>query len=285
MVTLSGLGFRYEKHKPLFEDLNLTLAPGNIYGLLGKNGAGKTTLLKIISGLIYPERGKALIGNRETKSRSPGIMEDLYFLPEVCSLPKLRVDEYMAIYSPFYPRFSVDQFYDYLKIFGIDDESHLSKLSHGEKKKIAIAFALAASTKLLLLDEPTNGLDIPGKSTFRKLIAASFAEDKIIVISTHQVRDMNGIIDPVVILDKGRVILNESLSRINSRVSVAMTAAEPGGEDILYYESTMGGYAVITKNDGNDDGEIDIELLFNSVVGENSKVNTAIGGEVRNVRE
>ena len=129
-------------------------------------------------------------------------METIYFIPEEVYVPALTVEGYKKLFSPFYPEFNEEQFYSYLEQLDVKDKGKLNGISFGQQKKFIIAFALACNTKVLLLDEPTNGLDIPSKIKFRKLIASVFTDDKIIFISTHQIRDLDNLIDRVIIVDK-----------------------------------------------------------------------------------
>jgi len=280
MINISNLNFGYKKKNLLFNNLNLVLTPGNIYGLLGKNGAGKTTLLKLISGLLYPQTGVCTIDGEKTAGRDPDLLREIFFLPEISFLPPVKIKEYLEIYSPFYPRFDKKKFYEYMKKLEIKANGKITNLSYGQRKKFSIAFALAAETKLILLDEPTNGLDIPAKSVFRKLVASSISEEKLFVISTHQVRDMKHLIDPIIILDNGEVIFNRQISEIEQKLSLTLQREEPDKDEILYYENTLGGYAVLSKNNDGEDNDIDTELLFNAVVDKSEKVRALFNAEV-----
>ena len=272
MINFSNVKFGYKKKKPLFDDFNIGFMPGNIYGLLGKNGAGKTTLLKLISGLLYPQSGSCTFENYATMKRKPEILSEIFFLPENSYLPSVTFKEYIELYAPFYRNFDSNRFLKYLSDLEIEGAGNITSLSYGQKKKFSIAFALAANTKVLLLDEPTNGLDIPAKSVFRKLVASSVSEEKIFIISTHQVRDMKHLIDPILILDEGEIIFNRQIAEIEKRLSLELMREKPEIDDALYYENTLGGYAVLTENKNGSENEIDIELLFNAVVDKNKKV-------------
>lgn len=280
MVKITEMSFFYRKRDPLFEEFSLELIPGNIYGLLGKNGAGKTTLLKIISGLLFPHKGDCLLDNQETLERKPKVLQEIIFLPENSYLPPVSIHEYLEVYSPFYSRFDKQKFSRFLDELEIKDNSKINSLSYGQKKKLSLAFSLAANTKVLLLDEPTNGLDIPAKTVFRKLVAESIDENKIFLISTHQVRDMKHLIDPILILDKGKILFHQSLQSIEERMSLSLQKEEPSGQDIIYYESTLGGYASLNLNSDGLESEIDIELLFNAVTADHEKVNSIFTTEV-----
>jgi ABC-2 type transport system ATP-binding protein len=211
MITIHDLTFRYDKKIPLFDHLELELAPGHIYGLLGKNGAGKTTLLKLICGLTFPMGGTIMAGEKTPGERKPEYLQELFFLPEEVYLPAANPSKLLSLYAGFYPAFNEADFRSMLKQFEVDYDQKLSKLSYGQKKKVLIAFALACNTRYLLLDEPTNGLDIPSKATFRSMLAGSCNEERIILISTHQVRDLESLIDHVLILDQGSIILSRSV--------------------------------------------------------------------------
>jgi ABC-2 type transport system ATP-binding protein len=264
-VKARGLQFGYGRSL-LFDDLDLELQTGNIYGLLGKNGAGKTTLLRLMAGLAFPGAGEIETMGYRAQTRSPGMMEEIFFLPEEFYLPHMRVEEYLALYAPFYPRFDHGAMEEYLAEFEIPRTRKLGALSYGQKKKFILAFGLACGSTVFILDEPTNGLDIPSKSIFRKMVASALTEERVFIISTHQVRDMENLIDPVVILENGRIIFNHSLEEIGSRLSVRKVRELPGSANILYSESDLSGYTVVTANDGEGEFPSDLELLFNTVV-------------------
>jgi len=143
--------------------------------------------------------------------RKPEYLQELFFLPEEVYLPAGCPSKLLSLHAGFYPAFSESGFRSMLKQFEVDYDQKLAKLSYGQKKKVLIAFALACNTRYLLLDEPTNGLDIPSKATFRSLLAGALEEDRILLISTHQVRDLQSLIDHILILDQGRIILSRSV--------------------------------------------------------------------------
>jgi ABC-2 type transport system ATP-binding protein len=269
MVTTAGirleeLSFGYTRER-LFDDLALRLEPGNIYGLLGKNGAGKTTLLKLICGLRLAERGSCDVLGYEPRTRAAGLLEDVCFVPEEFHIPTLSAEQYLAVYAPFYPRFSAEAFEEYCREFGIDRKKRLTTLSYGQKKKFLLAFGLASGCRLLLLDEPTNGLDIPSKSQFRKLLAGAGDTERIILISTHQVRDMENLIDPIIILDQGRIIFNQPMHEVTRRMRMELEPEEPAPGEALYSDKALGGYVVVRESFDGEEGRIDLETLFNTV--------------------
>ncbi|MBN2625838.1 MAG: ABC transporter ATP-binding protein [Spirochaetales bacterium] len=280
MITIDNLTFRYGK-KPLFDNLNLSLKEGNIYGLLGMNGAGKTTLLKVLSGQLFRKEGDADVLGFDPGIRHPEMLREIFYLPEEFFLPRTSVEVYLKLYSPFYERFNKEEFEGYCEIFQLDLTQKLSDYSFGQKKKFLLAFGLASGTKLLILDEPTNGLDIPSKSQFRKTVASAITPERSFLISTHQVRDMENLIDPIVILHQGKVILNNTLEEVSSRIRMEKTLGEPApSESILYSEKVPGGYYSIRKAASpSEESALDLEVLFNGVVTDPMGIGALIGEE------
>ncbi|HLX90418.1 MAG TPA: ABC transporter ATP-binding protein [Puia sp.] len=274
MVEIVNLSFGYRKKKLLYKNLSLTLDTGSIYGLLGKNGAGKSTLLKNLIGLLFPNTGKILVDGQEPRKRSPAFLESMYFIPEEVYVPSLTIPSYKRLFAPFYPRFDEKKFYDYLDQLDVRDEGKLTTLSFGQQKKFIIAFALACRTRVLLLDEPTNGLDIPSKIRFRKLISSVFDEDRMIFISTHQIRDLDNLIDRVIIVDQGELLLNASVADIAEKLAFRTVSEISTQEDVLYQEDSLRGYSIVTKNDTANSSKVNLEHLFNAVTDNPAKIKT-----------
>lgn len=264
MVDIRNLSFGYKKNRLLFNGLNLQFPTGNIYGLLGKNGAGKTTLLKHIAGLLTPQQGDCLVFDHPSRLRHPNMLNDVYFIPEEFQLPAVSIKMFVKLHAPFYPHFDEAMFQCHMQEFEISDQGHIASLSFGQKKKFLIAFGLSTCTRLLILDEPTNGLDIPSKSQFRRIIASSMNEERSIIISTHQVRDLSSLIDHVIILESGQVAFHQSTVEVSSKLSFLQTK-NTDHLKVLYHEQVLGGSAVVCHNQG-DETEIDLELLFNGVI-------------------
>jgi len=263
MIELKNMDFSYSKKKKIFEDLSLTIEGGHIYGLLGKNGAGKTTLLKLMTGLRFPQSGSSTVFGIETKKRSIKMLEEIYFLPEEIWLPDVRVDGYLKMYANSYPDFDHDLFKRCLTEFEINPEDKMKKMSFGQRKKVAISFALATQCKILIMDEPTNGLDIPSKGQFRKLAAEVIGDDRCIILSTHQVRDLESLIDTVIILDESRILLNNTIEQICNKLLFKTLMTLEGQNDVIYSEFTPRGYLAVTPNMGGMDSNVDLEVLFN----------------------
>ncbi len=267
MIELKDVRFGYRKGQQLFDGLSLELQGGRIYGLLGKNGAGKTTLMKIMSGLRFAQSGTSTVLGEPSQWRHPSMLQDLYYLGEEMWAPDLSVEEFTNCYSVFYPKFSNEQMETYLKEFEITDKKQkVSKMSHGQKKKVLISFALATNVKILMMDEPTNGLDIPSKSTFRKVMAMAADEERMFLISTHQVRDLHSLIDTILVLDGGEIIVNATIDEITEKLLFKAVESLDEVPDCIYSEDTLRGIYTISRNKSGEPSKLDIELFFNGVL-------------------
>lgn len=269
MIEISNLTFGYGKNA-LFQDLNLTLKAGHIYGLLGKNGAGKSTLLKNIAGLVFPVSGTCKVNGYTSKNRLPDFLQELFFVPEDIYMPAISAKQYAANTGHFYPNFNNQQFNKMLAEFNVPDNKSLTQLSFGQQKKVVIAFGIATNTSLLIMDEPTNGLDIPSKAEFRRIIASSLTEDRCIIISTHQVRDLDNLIDSILVLHDQKIVVNSSMDQIAERVNFGTVPANTTG--YLYAEPSLSGLHAITLNTDNSYSKVDMELLFNAIISNNEQL-------------
>ena len=266
MIQFKEVDFTYSPKAKLLLDLNLRFEPGRIHGLLGKNGEGKSTLLKLVAGLLFPQKGKVEVMNFTPAKRNPEMLRDIYFLPEELPHHTLSIARFQQVYAPFYPNFSATLFDDCLKEFEIPSKDwKMNKLSYGQKKKIFVAFGLATRTKILLMDEPTNGLDIPSKGQFRRMVASALDENRCIIISTHQVRDLDSLIDNLVIMDNHEIALNETIETITDRLLFRVQDADSKNAPVIYSENTLRGVFQVCENSNHEDSRLDIELLFNAV--------------------
>lgn len=268
MIQIVNLNFGYRDKPLLFKNLNLVLNKGHIYGLLGKNGAGKSTLLKNMTGLAFPEQGSCLFNGINVANRPVTVLEEIFFIAEELFVPSLTPVQFVANTAEFYPKFSKTDFYRYMKALDVDLNGVMDKQSYGQQKKAMIAFGLATNTSLLIMDEPTNGLDIPSKVQFRKLIASVLTEARCIVISTHQVRDLDSLIDTLLVLHEQEIIVNQSVDEITEKLTFGIfpdTESLP----VLYEEEGMRGKNAILRNTNSKFSKIDLELLFNALTSGN----------------
>ena len=263
MITLKELSFSYSRKKEVLDRINLEVGSGHICGLLGKNGEGKTTLLNLLSGQIFPDQGSCLVLEETPSERNARFLQQIFLLPEEISMPEVTAIEYIKMYAPFYPTFRDDICKACVESFEINLSDRLSKMSQGQRKKVAITLALAAHTPLLLMDEPTNGLDIPSKATFRRLVAALIDDNQTVIISTHQVRDLESLIDTVLILDQRQILLNKTLNEIGEKLYFGPLLPE---EKALYSEPTPQGTIGVTARDGKEETAVSLELLFNAAI-------------------
>ena len=263
MITLKELSFSYSRKKEVLDRINLEVGSGHICGLLGKNGEGKTTLLNLLSGQIFPDQGSCLVLEEIPSERNARFLQQIFLLPEEISMPEVTAIEYIKMYAAFYPTFRDDICKACVESFEINLSDRLSKMSQGQRKMVAITLALAAHTPLLLMDEPTNGLDIPSKATFRRLVASLIDDNQTVIISTHQVRDLESLIDTVLILDQRQILLNKTLNEIGEKLYFGPLLPE---EKALYSEPTPQGTIGVTARDGKEETAVSLELLFNAAI-------------------
>lgn len=220
MISIKNVRFGYNSRQVVLDDFSLEFTQGGIYGLLGKNGTGKSTLLYLMMGLLRPQKGSVAIDGVCTSLRSPEVMSEVFLVPEEYDLPPISLRKYVEVIKPFYPRFSNELLEQCLANFDMTTDIDLGSLSMGQKKKVYMSVALAANTRYLLMDEPTNGLDILSKSQFRKAVIEGMSADKTIIISTHQVHDVELLLDHVCIIERNRVLLNEPIEEKDQAVNL-----------------------------------------------------------------
>ena len=271
MIEIQHLDFHYRKQNRLFDDFSLRLEQGKIVGLLGKNGAGKTTLLRLIAGLLPPQRGFMEVNGYQPFKRNPHFLENVYMIPEEFSLPSITIEGYLKAMTPLYRSFDRKKLDDIFEQFELKASDSLHRLSHGQRKKFLIAFALASNCKLLVFDEPTNGLDIPSKSLFRKVMVGSISDEQLVLISTHQVKDIDTIIDEIVVVDNGKMIFREDYTKIGQKYWFEVVQDIDRLAGVCHWEKSPMGYRVMRRADGEKETSIDLELLFNAII--NYKIN------------
>ncbi|MEO5909872.1 MAG: ABC transporter ATP-binding protein [Pelobium sp.] len=248
----------------------MKLEGGHIYGLFGENGAGKSTLLKNIAGLVYAQSGNLNVMGFDPKKRQPALLQEICFIPEEFDLPAIKIKDYVKGIAPFYPKFDHQHFGVLLKEFDIPTEQKLNSMSYGQKKKFIIAFGLATQARLIIMDEPTNGLDIPSKTQFRKIMASVLTDDRCIIISTHQVRDLDNLIDTVIMLNQNKVALKASVEEITEKL--CFKRVKELDDTVIYSEPSLAGYQAVFPNIHHQESKLDIELLFNALLIESKKL-------------
>ena len=266
MIDVNNISFKYAgSKKQVFDDFSLKLEENRIYGLLGKNGTGKSTLLYLLSGLLRPSCGSVCCDGIATKDREPETLRDIFLVTEEFEMPAICLSEYVKLYKPFYPNFSDEILQGCLADFELPADVRLGELSMGQRKKAYIAFAMATNTKYLLMDEPTNGLDIPSKSQFRKAIANNMSEERTLLISTHQVHDVESLLDHILILSQRKLLLNASVADLTEKYVFEYRPVDDHSAAV-YSEPSPQGVAVMAERCEDDaETQLNLELLFNAV--------------------
>ena len=273
MIDVNQVSFSYGRRKPkVLDGFSMQLNQGAVYGLLGKNGTGKSTLLYLMAGLLRPQSGKVCYKGVDTMLRRPSTLQDMFLVPEEFALPNVSLKQYVKLNAPFYPNFSDELLRSCLRDFDMNEDIHLGELSMGQKKKAFMCFALATNTSLLMMDEPSNGLDIPSKSQFRKVIASGMSDEKAVIISTHQVRDIDSLLDHVLIMDASELLLNESVASICDKLYFTEQGMNEPIDDALYVQPSVQGNSVILPNTYGEESKLNLEVLFNAMLAERVKM-------------
>ena len=273
MLQVENISFSYRRgKKEVLHDFSLSLERGRVYGLLGKNGAGKSTLLYLMSGLLTPKSGKIMYHDTDVRRRLPITLQDMFLVPEEFELPPISLVSYVELNSQFYPRFSKEDMVKYLHYFEMEQDIDLGALSMGQKKKVFMSFVLDTNTSVVILYDPTIGLDIPGKSQFRKFIASGMSDDRTIIISTHQVRDIDKILDHVVIMDNSNVLLDASTANICSKFLFVESDDRELAEAAIYTLPSIQGNFLMLPNTDDEESEINLELLFGAALTDPEKI-------------
>lgn len=262
MIEIKDLAFSYGK-TPILKSITTTLEEGRIYGLLGENGVGKTTLLTLLCGLKKVCSGSITTDGENPFDRTPTLLQNQFYLPDEVLPVSMKAECFAKERGAFWPDYDHAKFLEIMKEFENDPAKKMNQMSAGQLKKTYISLALACGCKYIFMDEPTNGLDIPSKTQFRSAIMKYTSDDSTIVISTHQVRDLENIIDPIIILDRQDVLLNASVEEITSKLYFDYgTQLHP---ESLYSEQLPGGFIQVYPNTTGEDSKINVEALFNAV--------------------
>lgn len=249
VVEAKNVNKRYGK-KQILSDINLSIESGKILGLIGPNGAGKTTLLKGILGLSPVDGELTVLGLDPQKNRVQ-LLENVSFIADTAVLPGwMTVAQIIDYVDAVHPRFSIEKFHGFLKNSKIEKQTVISKLSKGMIVQLHLALIMAIDSKLLILDEPTLGLDIIYRKQFyTALLNDYFDAEKTIVITTHQIEEIEDVLTDLVFINDGKIILNQSMEEVANdflelEVSVENKDAAMA-ESPLYWQNTLGGFRMI----------------------------------------
>lgn len=264
MIEIRNLKFSYSTLKSrteVFDSLSMMIPTGEIVGLLGRNGTGKSTLLNLLAGLLDADAGTIAVEGVDVTQRGTALYTSLMIVPEEFGLPQLTLDRFVKVTAPFYPNYDEARFADCCSRFEVNRAVRLDRMSMGQRKKAYLAFALACNTPVLLLDEPTNGLDIPARQALRQMLAEQVNDERTIVISTHAARDIENLVDRLVILEPHRMVLNESIATLSTLFGVGVV---PAGVKPLYSEPSVAGVRGVWVAEGDEESRMDMEMMFNA---------------------
>lgn len=276
MLQINKINFSYGKGINVLDDFSLDISESGVYGLLGKNGTGKSTLLYLIMGLLRPQTGEITFNGIDTRLRRPEVLQDMFIVPEEYDLPAIKLSKYVSSLKPFYPRFNEDLLKECLEAFDMPYDVNLGSLSMGQKKKVYMCVALATNTRLLLMDEPTNGLDIPSKSHFRKVVSMGMGEDRVVIISTHQVRDVEHLLDHVCVIDNRCTLLNASMRKVEENLCFLNVERSGIPDNAIYTEPSLGGFNVVAPAADGCETPVNLEMLFNALISKGDEIRAAI---------
>lgn len=273
MLKIQSLSHYYRRQKPVIQSITTRLEAGRIAGLMGANGVGKSTLMRLVTGLLYPKDGSVEVLGHDPAKREVNFLNQIYLVPEETYLPDMTSDMFASLYSPFYPKFDHSLFLRTLERFELAHPHALADYSFGQKKKFLIAFGIATRAKLLVLDEPTNGLDIPSKTQFRQLLIENISDDQSVLISTHQARDLENLIDMVILMDNQDAQACD-LNDVTNKLSVGKYEKEP--EDAIFSQKNIGEFVCLTPYREDSRQHLDLEMLFNAFHSNKEKLLNAI---------
>jgi len=217
MVSISGLQKSY-KNKQVLNDVNLTLSAGQILGLVGPNGAGKTTCLQALLGLISYDGNIDVLGYNPRKNREK-MLADVAYIADVAVLPKwIKVSQALTYMQGVHPNFNRQKAEAFLAKTNIPATAKVNTLSKGMVTQLHLALILAVDAKILILDEPTLGLDILTRRQFyTHLLEDFYDKDKCIIVTTHQIEEIEHILTDAAFIREGKIVLNQSVDDIRIR--------------------------------------------------------------------
>jgi len=222
VITATGISKRYGKHTAL-DNVSFTIGAGRIVGLVGPNGSGKTTTLKAILGLTPFEGALSVLG-RDPRTERELLMNDVCFIADVAILPKwLKVKDAIDFVAGVHPRFDRARAEQYIANTKLTPNMRVNAMSKGMVVQLHLALVMAIDAKLLVLDEPTLGLDILYRKQFyQNLLEDYFDEQKTIIITTHQIEEVEHILSDLMFIENGRIVLAASMDEVGERYAEVM---------------------------------------------------------------
>lgn len=226
------------------DDLNMTVPTGSVYGLVGPNGAGKSTIIRHLTGIYRQDAGEILVDgapvfeNPEVKSRIAYIPDEIFYYANA------SIREMMDFYRSIYPHFDAERFKKLADVFGLDPKRQMRRLSKGMQKQAAFWIAVSLRPEILILDEPVDGLDPVMRRQIWSIIMADVAENgTTVLVSSHNLRELEDVCDSVGIMNKGKIMIERSLNELQEnivKIQLALPDGEslPEGLDILHKSST-----------------------------------------------
>lgn len=211
MIDIINLSKKYGKVQAL-DDVSFQIKEGKIIGIFGINGVGKSTILKSIAGVIKPDKGKILIDGEEINHKS---YNKIAFIPDVDTyFPHLTIKESLEFMKEFYINWDEEKAYNMLKIFNLTDDQMISNLSKGNRARVKIILGFAQNAKYILLDEPFSGIDIFKREEFIKAMVEYISPNQSIIITTHEIAEIEEIVEEVIILHDGKVAFNFNVEEV-----------------------------------------------------------------------
>ncbi len=231
LIEASGFSLRYGR-KTAVDNLSFSIPKGRVVGLLGHNGAGKTSLMKAMVGL-HGGSGSLKVLGLDPMSQRGELLESLSYIPDVAVLPRwARVHELITLMSGLQPKFSAERARKLLKRTSVGENDKVKALSKGMVTQLHLALIAAIDSKLMILDEPTLGLDVMSRKSFYEMLIDEWCDgERTVIISTHQVEEIESLLSDVMMLDEGKLVLNISLEEMDSRF-VAL-AHDPAAADAV----------------------------------------------------
>lgn len=217
IVEIKGLTKKYF-NKVALDDLNLTIEPGKVVGVLGPNGSGKTTMIKILTGLLRQTSGEVLINGEKVGTKTKAMVS---YLPDRNFLYKwMKIEDASQFYRDFYSDFDEQRFAELLNFMNLDRKMKISTLSKGMTEKLNLSLVLARNAKLYILDEPIAGVDPVARDEILNAIIQNYNEESSMIITTHLVRDMEMMLDDVVFLKEGKIVLTGNAEELREERSM-----------------------------------------------------------------